>query len=463
MDLPRTPIASVPMPPLVETLRRKREQWLATLRVRRGPSWVGLNAALSFAAQRATRWARFTTLLAGNVSYPWAPTSMEYFFPLLPPLSLPATVLSTATREAREGVHQRSRPRSAWRTLPLMWWPSEGRRRGDDVPLPSEQVGMRPSWGVDPLQEAGGQGIPAVGPAPPASAAAPLFSGQGRPGDPITGPRAEPVQATALPPPSVLRLASLSQPLHTPRRQGIAAAAPAPLPRTALRLTSGTPLEPTLRARLEPLLGFDLGRVRLHTDSAAASLAFRLRAHAFTVGPHIFFAAGRFQPQTRPGLTLLTHELTHVGQQPDGAPWLWGRLTSTAHRALEQEAHAQADAVLARSDPPAESARSTRSTPMSWGIGDISGVAATPGDGGMALPPLVLSYTSRALAVVPLRQEMTEGVPNAPVSAATTPATASTSPAAEMPDPEKLAQQVYEWIQRRQRLERERRGIQQWH
>jgi hypothetical protein len=59
---------------------------------------------------------------------------------------------------------------------------------------------------------------------------------------------------------------------------------------------------------------------------------------------------------------------------------------------------------------------------------------------------------------------MTEGVPNAPVSAAaTTPATASTSPAAEMPDPEKLAQQVYEWIQRRQRLERERRGIQQWH
>ena len=38
--------------------------------------------------------------------------------------------------------------------------------------------------------------------------------------------------------------------------------------------------------------------MRLHTDSAAASLAFRLRAHAFTIGPHIFFAAGRFQPQT---------------------------------------------------------------------------------------------------------------------------------------------------------------------
>jgi hypothetical protein len=101
--------------------------------------------------------------------------------------------------------------------------------------------------------------------------------------------------------------------------------------------------------------------------------------------------------------------------------------------------------------------------PMSWNIGDISGVAAMPGDGGMAFPALVLSYASRALPVVPLRQEMTEGVPDAPVSAAATTPAATPTPAAEAPDPEQLAQQVYEWIQRRQRIERERRGIQQWH
>src|SRR5262245_32461981 len=112
MDFPRSrsPSASVPTPPLVKTLRRKQERWLATLRVQRGPSWLGLNAALRFAVQQATRWTRFPALLRGNVSYPWAPTSMEYFFPLLHPSSLPATMLSTVPREAGEGVHQISRP-----------------------------------------------------------------------------------------------------------------------------------------------------------------------------------------------------------------------------------------------------------------------------------------------------------------------------------------------------------------
>src|SRR2546428_4999938 len=111
MDFPRSPSASIPTPPLVETLRRKRERCLATLRVRRGLSWVGLNAALGFAAQRAMRWEGFAALRRGDVSYPWAPISMEYFFPLLPPSSLPVTGLSSVPREAREGVHQPSRPR----------------------------------------------------------------------------------------------------------------------------------------------------------------------------------------------------------------------------------------------------------------------------------------------------------------------------------------------------------------
>src|SRR5262249_31182548 len=100
-----------------------------------------------------------------------------------------------------------------------------------------------------------------------------------------------------------------------------------PLP-LVLHPLSGGSLESPLRSELERVMGSDLGRVRLHTDSTAASWAFRLRAHAFTVGPHIFFAAGRFQPQTRPGLHLLVHELAHVRQQP-GAPLQWGQVTFT--------------------------------------------------------------------------------------------------------------------------------------
>jgi hypothetical protein len=241
-------------------------------------------------------------------------------------------------------------------------------------------------------------------------------------------------------------------------------AAPTPLPPTAIRLTAGIPLRPVLRVRLEPALGFDLGGVRLHTDSTASSLALRLGAQAFTVGPHIFFAAGRFQPQTRQGLALLAHELAHVNQQPDGRPWPWGRLTATAHRALEQEADMQAQAVLTHVDHPAFGLSVPRQMPTNRAPDDVFEVAAAPSEAGMGLPPLILSYTTRALPVVPLRQAVTADIPDAPVPPMTiTPGTTPASPAAEALDPEQLAQQVYAWIQRRQRLERERRGIQQWH
>ncbi|MFQ5881385.1 MAG: DUF4157 domain-containing protein [Candidatus Methylomirabilales bacterium] len=233
------------------------------------------------------------------------------------------------------------------------------------------------------------------------------------------------------------------------------------------------PLEPVLRSRLEQLMGFDLGSVRLHTDSAAASLAFQMRAHAFTVGPHVFFAAGKFQPQTRAGLALLAHELSHVRQQPEGAPLQWGQLTFTQHRTLEQEADAQQEAVLAGGTLPAFRDYSGGLSPMGTNYegrsrlgGDHIGLplrAAAPRGGGEAFPPLILSWPSRTMAVVPLRQEVTTA-PELPAPAVgAPPAAPSATPAPEAPDPEELAQQVYEWIQRRLRIERERRGIQRWH
>jgi hypothetical protein len=514
MDFPRlrSISASLPTPPLVERLRRKRERWLTTMRVRSGPGWVGLNAALSFAAQRATRWARFPALMRGDMAAPWDATSVENFLPVRypsylslgggspeilepregarqpsPPLpvghtlalmqrpsehflprplpsSLPVTRLFTVPIGPREGGGQPVPPFPVGHIPPLMQRPSKGRSTGDAASLLSGPARMITTRGLDRPQTTRGQGIPLAGPMPLLTIRAGLFGGRGYSSDPRGQHEAEPMQERMLLSPMTLGLASLRRPLQTTRSPDTPAAAPTPLPPTALRFTAGAPLAPMWRARLEPLLGFDLGGVRLHTDSAAASLAFRLRAHAFTVGPHIFFAAGRFQPQTRPGLALLAHELAHVSQQPEGAPWLWGRLTPTAHRSLEQEAHARAHAVLARTAHPGFGVRVPRQLPVSRTTEDISEVVAVPSDGGMALPPLVLSYASRALAVVPLRQEMTADVPEAPVAPTTTrPAATPTSPASEAPDPEQVAQQVYEWIQRRQRIERERRGIQQWH
>ncbi|MBI5936920.1 MAG: DUF4157 domain-containing protein [Betaproteobacteria bacterium] len=77
----------------------------------------------------------------------------------------------------------------------------------------------------------------------------------------------------------------------------------------------GQPLPPPLRADMEGRFGMDLSTVRIHTDARANALNEALHAHAFTVGEHIAFNDGRFQPETGAGRFLLAHELAHVAQQ----------------------------------------------------------------------------------------------------------------------------------------------------
>ncbi|MBT2382267.1 DUF4157 domain-containing protein [Streptomyces sp. ISL-11] len=91
-----------------------------------------------------------------------------------------------------------------------------------------------------------------------------------------------------------------------------------PQPARDLVRRPGAPLPPELRADAEQRFRHDFGHVRLHTDPHAARAASTLRARAFTVGPHIAFAAGRFAPATPAGARLLTHELAHVVQQDLG-------------------------------------------------------------------------------------------------------------------------------------------------
>jgi pyrrolidone-carboxylate peptidase len=76
---------------------------------------------------------------------------------------------------------------------------------------------------------------------------------------------------------------------------------------------------------MEQRLGHDFGQVRVHTDAAAARSASDVQARAYTVGSHVVFAAGRYQPATDRGRHLLAHELTHVVQQGGGA-WSPGTL-----------------------------------------------------------------------------------------------------------------------------------------
>jgi len=77
---------------------------------------------------------------------------------------------------------------------------------------------------------------------------------------------------------------------------------------------SSQPLATQARAYFEPRFGHDFSGVRVHHDAAAADSARAVDAHAYTVGEHIVFGAGRYAPDNAAGRKLLAHELTHVVQ-----------------------------------------------------------------------------------------------------------------------------------------------------
>lgn len=103
----------------------------------------------------------------------------------------------------------------------------------------------------------------------------------------------------------------------------------------------GTPLDRSVRSALEPRFGHDFSSVRVHSDPSAADI----RARAWTHADHIAFAPGAYAPQTRDGLHLLAHELTHVVQQRGGS-------ASSASKSAEGEANAVASTVLRGGNAP---------------------------------------------------------------------------------------------------------------
>lgn len=80
----------------------------------------------------------------------------------------------------------------------------------------------------------------------------------------------------------------------------------------------GQPLDPSLRAFMEPRFGRDFSQVRVHKDAQAQESAEAVSALAYTVGRHVVFGPGQYQPDTTAGRELLAHELTHTLQQGNG-------------------------------------------------------------------------------------------------------------------------------------------------
>lgn len=84
-------------------------------------------------------------------------------------------------------------------------------------------------------------------------------------------------------------------------------------------LGGGEPLPAAERARFEARFGFDFSQVRIHHDARADRATEPLGASAFTLGSHIAFRSGSYDPRSEAGRRLLAHELTHVVQQRGGA------------------------------------------------------------------------------------------------------------------------------------------------
>ena len=87
----------------------------------------------------------------------------------------------------------------------------------------------------------------------------------------------------------------------------------------AVLRSPGETLDASTREFMEARFHHDFGRVRIHADGAAARAAADVDALAYTIGPHVGFAAGRYAPRPPLGRFLLAHELTHVVQQSRSA------------------------------------------------------------------------------------------------------------------------------------------------
>jgi GNAT superfamily N-acetyltransferase len=157
----------------------------------------------------------------------------------------------------------------------------------------------------------------------------PAFSGGAQPSGPPRLPR------RSAPPPGPPAPAFAGK-VKAVQRHGAGSAFAVEAGPLGLASGGGRPLPEVVRGRMEAALGADFSNVRVHVGPQAE----RIGAIAFTIGSDIYFAPGRYQPDTLQGQQLLGHELAHVVQQRSGRVRnpLGAGLAVVQDHALEAEA-----------------------------------------------------------------------------------------------------------------------------
>jgi len=198
----------------------------------------------------------------------------------------------------------------------------------------------------------------------------------------------------------------------------------------------------------------DMPHVRLHSDTSANLMAAKLNAEAFTIGRDVFFASGELNLSTARGIALLGHELTHVRQQEQGtARPSTGDISGAQYQALENEALTNEQAMLSILSIRPEAASSPR--------GDVPTAARKAENLGkpvelthLNLPEIQSAMTEHIST--PLMAQAGRGVEPATPAEVNPPDVSE--PTAPDVDIERIAEEVYDIIERRLRSEKERRG-----
>ncbi|WP_194814237.1 DUF4157 domain-containing protein [Nocardia sp. XZ_19_385] len=120
-------------------------------------------------------------------------------------------------------------------------------------------------------------------------------------------------------------VAALPEPLASRfERIETTGAVPLPIPpeHAPARSIAGTALDSETQARLRPVTGTDVAKIRVHNDTHADLLAHAHRSDAVTYGRDVYFRKGRYEPHRPEGFALLAHEATHVAEMlTPGVAW----------------------------------------------------------------------------------------------------------------------------------------------
>lgn len=158
--------------------------------------------------------------------------------------------------------------------------------------------------------------------------------------------------------------------------------------------TSGESMRPRVRRDMERRFRRDFSAVRVHADARAAESARAVDALAYTVGRHIVFDTGRYEPEQPAGRALLAHELTHTLQPDTPGPLRIGAPGSAAEAEANRVARLVVGSDIGAIAAPGSSDGAPHLLRRLTG-GDIAGIVIGAVAGAAAIAGLIAALVGR--------------------------------------------------------------------